>query len=198
MRPIMLHSAEQSSGVEGVQVSEMQNLLVITALGEDRPGIVNDVSRAIADSGCNIEDSRMTVLGGDFAVILLVSGKWNELAKLENSLPALGRRLNLLLNTKRTEPPRRRGDMLPYAVEVVAIDHPGIVHQLANFFSKREINIRDMATASYAAAHTGTPMFSVQMTIDVPAGTHIAALREEFMDFCDQLNLDAIMEPVKG
>jgi glycine cleavage system transcriptional repressor len=176
----------------------MQNLLVISALGEDRPGIVNDLSKSIADSGCNIEDSRMTVLGGDFAIILLVSGKWNELAKLESCLPSVGRRLGLLLNTKRTEPPPRRGDMLPYAVEVVSIDHPGIVHQLANFFSSREINIRDMATASYAAAHTGTPMFSVQMTVDVPAGTHIAGLREEFMDFCDQLNLDAIMEPVKG
>ena len=176
----------------------MKNLLVITALGEDRPGIVNDISRLVVDTGCNIEDSRMTVLGGDFAVILLVSGKWNELAKLENALPLLGRKLGLLVNTKRTEPPRPRGNLLPYAVEVVALDHPGIVHQLANFFSKREINIRDMATASYAAAHTGTPMFSVQMTVDVPAGTHIAALRDEFMDFCDQLNLDAIMEPVKG
>jgi|SRR5690606_15742870 len=152
----------------------------------------------IAETGCNIEDSRMTVLGGDFAIILLASGKWNELAKLESCLPPLARRLGLLLNSKRTQLPPQRAAMLPYAVEVVAVDHPGIVHQLANFFAKREINIRDLATASYAAAHTGTPMFSVQMTIDVPAGTHIAALREEFMDFCDQLNLDAIMEPVRG
>ncbi len=176
----------------------MKNLLVITALGQDRPGIVNELSRTVVDSGCNIEDSRMTVLGGEFAVIMLVSGKWNELAKLENNLPALGRRLELLINTKRTEAPKVQGNVLPYAVEVVALDHPGIVHQLANFFARREINIRDLATASYAAAHTGTPMFSVHMTVDVPAGTHIATLREEFMDFCDQLNLDAIIEPVKG
>lgn len=183
----------------GSQTEEtMKNLLVITALGQDRPGIVNELSKVIVDSGCNIEDSRMTVLGGEFAVILLVSGKWNELAKLENSLPGVGRKLNLLMNSKRTEPPRPRANLLPYAVEVVALDHPGIVNQLANFFSRREINIRDMATASYAAAHTGTPMFSVHMTVDVPAGTHIAHLRDEFMDFCDQLNLDAIMEPVKG
>ncbi len=175
----------------------MKNLLVITALGEDRPGMVNDLSRVIAEAGCNIEDSRMSVLGGEFALILLVSGKWNELAKLEAGLPIAARKLDLLLNAKRTEATRRRGHMLPYAVEAVALDQPGIVHQLANFFSHREINIRDMNTASYAAAHTGTPMFSVHMTVDVPAGTHIAALREEFMDFCDQLNLDAIIEPVK-
>ncbi|HET8701868.1 MAG TPA: glycine cleavage system protein R [Nitrococcus sp.] len=174
------------------------NLLVISAVGEDRPGIVNELSRVIAENGCNIEDSRMTVLGGEFAIILLAEGRWNKLAKLEAALPNLGRKLGLTVNSKRTTPARREGNLLPYSVEVVAIDHPGIVHQLASFFSSREISIRDMATTSYAAAHTGTPMFSVQITLDVPAAIHIARLREEFMDFCDQLNLDAVIEPVKG
>jgi glycine cleavage system transcriptional repressor len=174
------------------------NLLVISALGEDRPGIVNELARMVADTGCNIEDSRMTVLGSDFAIILLVDGRWNELAKLEAALPGLERRLGLAISAKRTHPARREGNLLPYSVEVVSIDHPGIVHQLANFFSSREINIRDMATTTYTATHTGTPMFSVQMTVDVPAAMHIARLREDFMDFCDQLNLDAIIEPVKG
>ncbi len=81
---------------------------------------------------------------------------------------------------------------------MVALDHPGIVHNLASFFSQRNINIQDLATACYCAAHTGTPMFSVHMTLDVPADTHIAGLREEFLDFCDRLNLDAVIEPVKG
>jgi glycine cleavage system transcriptional repressor len=40
-------------------------------------------------------------------------------------------------------------------------------------------------------------MFSVQMAVNIPATVHISGLREEFMDFCDQLNVDAIMEPVK-
>jgi len=176
----------------------MRNLLVITAVGSDRPGIVNDLGKSVAESGCNIEDSRMTVLGGEFAVILLVSGRWNQLAKLEGNLPVVGRRLDLQLTIKRTEPAKSRGNLMPYAVEVVSLDHPGIVHQLANFFSSREINIRDMVTSSYAAAHTGTQMFSVHMTIDVPGSVHISGLREEFLEFCDQLNLDAIMEPVKG
>lgn len=176
----------------------MQNLLVITALGEDRPGIVDRLSRLIADSGCGILDSRMTVLGGEFAIIQLVSGKWNELAKLENQLNGAGRELGLHLHWKRTTPPRTSGDLLPYAVDVVSMDHPGIVHQLAHFFSARQINIRDLSTSRYAAAHTGTPMFTVHMTLDVPGSTHIATLREEFLEFCDQRNLDAIFEPVKG
>lgn len=174
------------------------NLLVISALGEDRPGIVNELSRIIAENGCNIEDSRMTVLGGEFAIILLAEGRWHKLAKLEAALPGLGRKLGLTVSTKRTTLGQCEGNLLPYSVEVVAIDHPGIVYQLASFFSTREISIRDMATNSYAAAHTGTPMFSVQITVDIPAAVQIARLREEFMDFCDQLNLDAVIDPVKG
>jgi glycine cleavage system transcriptional repressor len=55
-----------------------------------------------------------------------------------------------------------------------------------------------LSTRSYAAAHTGAPMFSVQMIVNVPSRLHIGVLREEFMDFCDHLNLDAIFEPVKS
>ena len=51
---------------------------------------------------------------------------------------------------------------------------------------------------SYSAPHTGTPMISVNLAIGIPANTHIALLREEFLDFCDDLNLDAVMEPIKG
>lgn len=175
----------------------MRNLMVVTALGEDRPGIVRELSRAIAETGCNIEDSRMTVLGGEFAIMMMVSGRWNELAKLESAMPNAAKRIGLQIHLKRTESDEEAEQLLPYSVEVVSLDHPGIVTELANFFASREINIHEMSTSSYAAAHTGTPMFGVQMTIDVPAGVHIATLRDEFMDFCDQLNLDAIMEPLR-
>ena len=55
-----------------------------------------------------------------------------------------------------------------------------------------------MVTRSYSAPHTGTPMFSVNLAIGIPASMHIAMLREEFLDFCDDLNLDAVLEPIKG
>ena len=176
----------------------MSNQLVIAAIGEDRPGLVDALSGWILDSGCNIADSRMTVLGGEFAVLLLAEGQWNRLAKLEDQREQVQSKLGMIITLKRTEEKRPEGAFLPYAVDVVALDHPGIVHNLASFFSQRNINIQDLSTASYAAAHTGTQMFSVHMSLDVPADTHIAALREEFLDFCDHLNLDAVIEPVKG
>ncbi len=175
----------------------MDNFLVIAALGKDRPGIVNQLSMTIMECGCNIIDSRMTVLGGEFALILMISGRWNQLVKLEDTLPTLRERLDLTITTRRTEEKKGKQDMVCYTVEVVSIDHPGIVYQIANFFSQRDINIRELNTNRYAAAHTGTPMFTLTMTIDVPSKVRIAALREDFLDFCDELNLDALMEPAK-
>ncbi len=176
----------------------MTEQLVIAALGEDRPGLVDQLSGWILESGCNIADSRMMVLGGEFSVLLLVSGNWNNLTRLEDQVDRVEQKLGMSLSVRRTEPKPRSGELLPYAVDVVALDHPGIVHNLANFFSRRNINIQDLSTTSYAAAYTGTQMFAVHMALDVPADTHIATLREEFLEFCDQLNLDAVIEPLKG
>ena len=63
------------------------NHLVLSALGEDKPGLINELSRCVLNSGCSILDSRMAVLGGDFALLLQVGGNWNNLAKLETQLP---------------------------------------------------------------------------------------------------------------
>ena len=176
----------------------MKNYLVISALGENRPGLVNELARAVQECDCSILNSRMMVLGSEFAVILMVQGNWNTLAKLEVQLKRLEHPLGITVVCKRTEERKRQGNILPYAVEVIAINHPGIVYRLASFFTSRSISIEELASHSYSAPHTGTPMFSVNIAIGIPADMHIAMLREEFMDFCDELNLDAVMEPIKG
>lgn len=176
----------------------MRSCLVLTALGEDQPGLIAKLSHVINDNDCNIEDSRMSVLGGEFAILMQISGKWDKLAKLETTLDNLQASTGLTIVTKRTEGRLKEGGKMPYTVEVVSIDHPGIVYQLAEFFSTRSINVHDMTTRSQAAAHTGAPIFSLDMTLEIPADTHIASLRDEFIDFCDQLNLDAALEPYKA
>lgn len=175
----------------------MSNYLVISSLGEDRPGLIRDLSETIVSCGCNIADSRMSILGGEFATIILVSGPWNSIVKLEDAVPALQEKLGLMIVCKRTEERKLDKNEVPYLVEVMTLDHPGIVHKVADFFSKHDINIHDMQTGSYHAAHTGTLMFTLNMTVEIPAKTHIATLREQFMEFSDELNMDAVMEPMK-
>ncbi len=175
----------------------METHLVISAIGKDRPGIVDALSQTVLDCGCNIGDSRMAVLGGEFAVIMVLSGNWNSVAKLESALSRLEKKLDLQVQCKRTEPRTGTDNLIPYGVEVVAVDHPGIVHDVANFFARRSINIEDVYTSRYPAPHTGAPMFTLHMTVGIPADTSIATVRGEFMDFCDELNLDAMLAPVK-
>ena len=147
--------------------------------------------------GGNIEESRMTTLGAEFATLMLVSGNWHTLDKLERDLQKLGKDDDLTVTVRRTDARPTKNDRMPYAVDVVSLDTPGIVFSLASFFASRNIEIADVATRRYAAAHTGAPMFAVQMAVNIPSSVNLAQLRDEFLELCDRLNLDAILEPVK-
>ena len=130
------------------------------------------------------------------AVLMLVSGNWHTLNRLETALDKLTAD-NLSISIRKTGTRAIRDDCMPYAVDVVCLDQQGIVYNLADFFASRKIEIADVATRSYAAAHTGAPMFSVQMSVNIPSVVSISQLRDDFMELCDRLNLDALLEPVK-
>ena len=171
----------------------MTEQLVITALGEDRPGIVDELSNALTAHDLNIEDSRMSLLGGEFAILMLVSGSSNSINTFMDETFTLEASLRMKLLVKATRKKAETQTLAPYAVEVVSMDHPGIVRDIASFFSSRKINIIDLDTSRYAAAHTGAPMFALHMTVEIAAEQSIGKLREEFVNMCDQLNLDAKM-----
>lgn len=175
----------------------MSQLIVLSAIGRDRTGVVQDISKVILGCGGNIEESRMTTLGSEFAVLMLVSGNWHTLSRLEKGLDKLSGGGDLSFSIRKTGERAVREDCMPYAVDVVSLDQQGIVFGLANFFASRDIEIADVATRQYSAAHTGAPMFAVQMAVNVPATVHISQLREEFLEMSDRMNLDAILEPVK-
>ena len=176
----------------------MKQYIAISAIGTDRVGLVHDLSKAIADCGGNISESRMTALGSEFAVLMLVSGNWHAVARIETELKKLAESANITLQVRRTEPRPVYEDRVPYSVDVVCLDQTGIVSALSGFFAARGIDISELNTRSYPAPHTGAPMFGVYMVVNVPSTIHLGAMREEFMDMCDNLNLDAILEPVKS
>ncbi len=175
----------------------MKNYLVLTALGENSPQLTPRLCEEIRQCGCNIVDSRMALLGEEFTMVAMVSGPWDAIAKIEDHAPKLEKDLGLKIATRRTRVGGPGKGYMPYAIDVVASDQSGMVHEIARFITDNDVLIQDLYTNTYKAAFSDTTMFSLHMTINIPQDTSIATLRNDFMDFCDRLNLDAIMEPVK-
>ena len=113
----------------------------------------------------------------------------NAIAKIEDLLPKLQEMLGLTITCRRTETRAGAGNIIPYAVEVVAMDHPGIVHDITNFVSERNINVEDLYTTVYQAPHTGAPMFSLHMTVAVPGDRlgHRSRARDDLAARLDRL-----------
>ncbi len=189
---------KRHTGRQAARTEAGSDCLALTACGNDRIGLVERLTGKVAESGCNIEESRMSVLGAKAALFMLVSGPWHALSKLETQLPALGEQFGLTIVHERTARKEQTGQAIPYSVELVTMDQPGIVHDLAAFFARNAINIEEVQSSAYVATQTGTPMISLVMTVGIPANVHIATLRGDFLDYCDNLNLDATFEPVRG
>jgi glycine cleavage system transcriptional repressor len=175
----------------------MQNYLVVNALIDNSSEIIRTFSKLPESSGCNIVDSQFKVLGQKISVMLFLSGNWDGIAKIEAMLAKLEQQLKIKILSERTEVDRLQGDSMPYAVDVVGIDQTGIIYDIANFMLSNNLHIQEMSSNTYEASQTAAKMFSLHMQVNIPLDSSIAAIRGDFIDFCDRLNLDAIMEPVK-
>lgn len=172
----------------------MDKRIAVTAIGPDRAGLIRDVSGIITESAGNIHESRMIALGSEFAMLMLVGGNWASVGKIREKLEKLTQNGELTI-TVRDSTPRPQENCAPYLIDAISLDHEGIVLMLSDFFASRDLEISEMNTRRYNAPHTGAPMFSVQMTVNIPANLQFAQVRDEFLDYCDQENLDAVMEP---
>lgn len=174
--------------------TQARKQLAVTMIGPDRAGLIRDLSKIVTDAAGNIQESRMIALGSEFAILMLISGNWHSVAKIREKLDALQSRGEMTIAI-RDSAPRSGIVAAPYVIDVVCLDHEGIVLGLSQFFAARELEIAELNTRRYNAPHTGAPMFSVQMTVNIPAEMQVSTLREEFLEYCDRENLDAIMEP---
>ncbi|HUL13227.1 MAG TPA: ACT domain-containing protein [Methylococcaceae bacterium] len=172
--------------------------LVITLAGEDHPDLIVEMTRAIKECKCNILESRMTELGMEFAAHLMVDGNWNHIVKLENALESLASRYRLKISLLRSKEKRDEDEnVVPYAVDIFASDQLDNIHEVAAFFSSRHIKVLDLSSSRYPAPYSNAPLFLAHLIVKIPAGMKIVSLRDEFLEFCDRQNLDAILEPVK-
>lgn len=167
--------------------------LAITALGPYNPIAINDFFLLAAKNDCTIQNTYLSALGSEVALMTTVSGNWNNIAKLENSLPLM--KEVFAINIRRTKPPTLPEDLLPYSVKIVSINQPSVAFETINFFVRQNIHIMEMQTHNYITQLTGTAMISLKMRIGVPIDFSIADFREQFILLCDDMNLDGTVEP---
>ncbi len=174
------------------------NQLLVQTLSPATHSPLMPLVRRIADAGCNLADTRVSTLGNDSSVTLLAQGSWDAIAKLETALDKFAREHpDLHLVHYRTQVRSAPTHMLPYLIEIVAADRSGVLAEVIDFFVRNNISIEQLSSMRYKAMQTGAGMFQAQITVGIPADSHIASLRDDFLELCDRLNLDAIMDPVK-
>jgi glycine cleavage system transcriptional repressor len=171
-----------------------KSYLVLTAVGPDRPGLVNEISSLVLAAGANLEDSRMAILGGEFALLILVSGESKAVTHVEQSADELGSRLGLRVLTKPTssqQPPR---DFLSYQIRVTGVDRPGIVQRVAAVLAGRGVNVASLESRLAYAPESGTPMFILEAALQIPSALALAELRRELASACTEESWDFTLE----
>ncbi|MGV7962116.1 glycine cleavage system transcriptional repressor [Photorhabdus tasmaniensis] len=176
-----------------------QHFLVITALGADRPGIVNTITRLVSECGCNIEDSRLAMFGEEFTFIMLLSGSWNAITMIESSLPQKGAELDLLLVMKRTRCDDHTTFPSTVSVKVDVDDSPGIVEQFTNLFTTQDFNIAELVSKTQSPEDDIPARLQIQITAHSLLDDDGIIIKQTFNKLCTDLNAQgsiSILEPL--
>jgi glycine cleavage system transcriptional repressor len=169
----------------------MRSNVVVTVTGADRVGIVEEVTKVLLDLGGNVETSRMARLGGEFAMLMLVSLSPDQAAGLETALRQLAERGYKVATsvTQQTYEESHPG-WIGYRIEVQGADHEGIVHEIAAGLARRGISIESAETSTASAPVSGTPLFSMTAEVMVPPGLDEATWLSALDDAARQSNVD--------
>jgi glycine cleavage system transcriptional repressor len=178
-------------------MSSERRHMVLTAVGPDRPGLVQELSAAIAESSVNLEDSRMAILGGEFALIVLLSGAPAALSRVSDRCTTFEARLGLRVSLKETAVRGLREPFLPYRLRVTGEDRPGIVAKVSKVVAVKSINVASLESRLVNAPESGTPMFHLTVELQFPSEAALLPLRAELRTVCDEENLDLTLEPIR-
>lgn len=174
----------------------MKNLAVLTASGRDRVGIVDEFSARVLEYACSIEESRMAVLGGEFAMIVLVSGGASDIDRLLADTGTGTFMADFDVTGKRTAAHATRRDARPYRIESVSLDTSGIVHVVTGLLRQRGISIDDLETETSGAPFTGAPMFHMRITAMLGPEVNVADLRAALAVLASDHDLDIRVSPI--
>ena len=167
----------------------------VTAVGADRPGIVAAVTGAFVDHGCNLEDSSMTILRGQFAMMLVVDAPAGVgTAELEDALAAPAADLDLVVTVRpAAEPGEEAADKGRWTVSVHGADHPGIVHGVASLLAGRSVNIVDLSTRVVGVP--GRALYTMVLEVTLPPGADPRELERDLETTAADLGVTCRLHP---
>ncbi|MFP4234941.1 MAG: glycine cleavage system protein R [Nitriliruptoraceae bacterium] len=157
--------------------------LAITAIGADRPGIVAAVTRVLHERGGNLEDSAMTILGGHFAIMLLVATD-EDADSLREALTDATSELGLTVSVCPAEPSERH-DEPTHLLSVYGADQPGIVAGVSGALAQIGANIVNLETQMIGASDTPVYAMLIELETDDEAGVEAAVAAA-----CERLGID--------
>lgn len=144
----------------------MKTAMVLTAIGDDRPGLVEMLAKVVADHGGNWEASRMARLGGKFAGIVEITFDGAAPADLDADLAALAERGLSVAAEAAPESPERATASLE--LELVGNDRPGILSQISRVLAAHEVNVEELGTVCEEAPMAGGALFRLRALLVAP------------------------------
>ncbi len=175
----------------------MSNHLVVTAMGSDRSGIVSKFARLASDCDCDIVDSRMALFGNEFTLIMMLSGSWASITKMETQLPILSVALELMTVMKRTSKHTPKNYISRLEVTFSGQDQRGTMKKITQFLADRSLDLA--AVRSHADEdNQEKPTQHVFLTINIPEKVDMAKLETSINKLASEMSLDCTIKLMQG
>lgn len=176
-----------------------QKYMQIVAVFDQKSQFLYEVTRQVAQAGCHTLESNVYTLLDKQSLSMLISGSWHQLAKVELALNQNKKFKPDFFTFKTldlaTEPKEL---FLPYSIVVLGLANPQHLHRLIEFFVSFPVHVHQIQSETFVAKRTHAPMQSIQLQLSIRSTMNLGELRDQFMLFCDNQNLDAFMEPTKN
>jgi glycine cleavage system regulatory protein len=164
----------------------MQHTLVMTVIGQDRPGLVEAIATEVRRHEGNWLESRMARLGGQFAGILRVQVPADSERALTQALRGMsGRGISIVVQVDQSEAPPARAELRQ--LEIVGQDRPGIVQEITRALANHGVNVEELETECVSAAMSGETLFKARAKVFVPPTANLAALKTELEKIANDL-----------
>lgn len=173
--------------------------LVLTLIGQDRPGLVSALSEQIIAFDGNWLESRMARLAGKFAGILLISVPETHVAALTNALRGLESQ-GLRVTVEKSPGEKVVQSHYLFTLELVGQDRPGIIHDISHALADLGASIEELTTEYISGSWSGESLFQAMIRLRVPENVTSRELREVLEGLADELMVEISWEesPVSG